>query len=330
MRTLLVLALLAACSSPANTDRKTGSALPPAEPTEPTRTPGDLLAGSNEPDRELPTAAEVRARIARDCPLVTAPYFFKVEKDGKVGHLLGTRHISVALTKFPKQVLDLLKASDRLVFETDPDDPDVQSPRPQVPVREQLGPALWERLETLVGSDRAALISDESPAAAFVTILIINEDLGARLDDEVIELARRMKIPADGLESHEFQARLLDKLLDLRMLKSTITHVTRKQLETEASTELREYCAGTKTKAGTDEVARAQLKKSGYSDQEIAAIDEMVVYERNRDWIPKIEKLFAQPNVAVVVGAGHLVGDQGVPVLLEKRGYKVTRLTPPN
>jgi len=328
MRMLVVLALLAACSSPANTERKTGSAVPPAEP--PARTPGELLAGSNEPDRELPSMAEVRARVERDCPQVAAPYFFKVEKDGKVGHLLGTRHISVALTKFPKQVLDLLKSSSRLVFETDPDDPDERPARPTVPLREQLGPALWERLETLIGSDRAALISDESPAAAFVTMLIINEDIGARLDEEIISLARRERITADGLESHSFQARLLDKLLDLRMLKSTITQTTRKQLETESSSELREYCAGTDTTPGLDAVARDGLKKSGYSEKEMDAIDEMVVFERNRDWIPKIEKLFTQPKVAVVVGAGHLIGDQGVPALLEKRGYKVTRLTPPN
>jgi uncharacterized protein YbaP (TraB family) len=326
---LVVLALLAACSSPANTDRKTGSAMPPVEPP-PAKTPGDLLAGSGEPDIELPSMAEVQARVARDCPTVTAPYFFKVEKDGKVGHLLGTRHISVSLTKFPKQVLDLLKSSNRLVFETDPDDPDVQPPRATVPLREQLGPALWERLETLIGSDRAALISDESPAAAFVTMLIINEDMTARLDDEIISLARRERITADGLESHAFQARLLDKLLDLRMLKSTITQTTRKQLETEASSELREYCAGTDTTPGLDEVARVGLRKSGYSEKEMDAIDEMVVFERNRDWIPKIEKLFTQPKVAVVVGAGHLIGDEGVPALLEKRGYKVTRLTPPN
>lgn len=322
--------LLAACSSPANTDRKTGSAVPPADPK---TTPGDLLGGSAAPatpDRELPTLGEVRARIERDCPTVAAPYFFKVEKDGKVGHLLGTRHISVALTKFPRQVLDLLHSSDRLVFETDPDDPDVRPERPQVPLREQLGPALWERLETLIGPDRAALISDETPAAAFVTMLIINEDLGARLDEEIISLARRQKIPADGLESHAFQARLLDKLLDLRMLKSTLTQTTRKQLEEEASTELREYCSGTDQTPGLDKVARDGLKKSGYTDKEIAAIDEMVVFERNRDWIPKIEKLFEKPKVAVVVGAGHLIGDQGVPALLEKRGYKVTRLTPPN
>jgi len=77
-------------------------------------------------------------------------------------------------------------------------------------------------------------------------------------------------------------------------------------------------------------VAREGLKKSGYSEKEMDAIDEMVVFERNRDWIPKIEKLFMQSKVAVVVGAGHLIGDQGVPSLLEKRGYKVTRLTPPN
>ena len=319
MRSLVLLVTLFACSSPANTERTPPTKAPVAEPR---------IADSRP--RPLPTLDEVRARVARDCPKVAAPYFFKVEKAGKVGHILGTRHISVALTKFPKVVHDTLDGAARLVFETDPDDPDVAPPPPKASLPQQLGPDLWAQFETLVGTDRAQLIEGESPATAFVTMLVINEDLGARLDEEIISFARRERIPADGLETHEFQAKLLDKLLDLRMLKATIATSSRAQLESEASSELRQYCAGTDSTPGLDKVARDGLRKSGYSDAELDAIDEMVVFERNRNWIPKLEQMFQVPNMVIVVGAGHLIGNQGVPAMLAARGFKVTRVTPPN
>ena len=309
-----------ACSSPANTDRKPGNEPAPIDP----------WAAPAPIDRDLPTLEEVQARIARDCPRVTAPYFFRVEKAGKVGHVLGTRHISVALDKFPPLVHHTLGAAKRLVFETDPDEPDAALPPATGSLREALGPAMWTRREHRIGTERAAAIVDETPATAFVTMLIMNEDLGARLDDEIIQFARRNKIPADGLESHAFQARVLSELLDLRMLKATIMTTDRAKMEREASKELVTYCAGTDDTPGFDHEAKQTLRDAGYTEPELTAIDELVVFERNRDWIPKLEKLFASPDVVIVVGAGHLIGPQGVPALLAARGYQVTRLTPPN
>ena len=60
---------------------------------------------------------------------------------------------------------------------------------------------------------------------------------------------------------------------------------------------------------------------------EIDKLDEKLVYARNDDWIPKLEKLFATGGVFVAVGADHLSGPRGVIALLAARGFKVTRVT---
>jgi hypothetical protein len=50
----------------------------------------------------------------------------------------------------------------------------------------------------------------------------------------------------------------------------------------------------------------------------------MLLDDRNRRWVPKIEAMLKEKHVFfVTVGAGHLSGALGVPALLRKDGYKV-------
>jgi uncharacterized protein YbaP (TraB family) len=49
--------------------------------------------------------------------------------------------------------------------------------------------------------------------------------------------------------------------------------------------------------------------------------------QRNKNWLPQIQRLLKQDgDVLVIVGAGHLVGEQSLIDLLEKKGYKVQQL----
>ena len=51
-----------------------------------------------------------------------------------------------------------------------------------------------------------------------------------------------------------------------------------------------------------------------------------LLVERNRNWLPKIEALFARPGRAfVVVGAAHLVGPDGLLAMLKARGIRVVQ-----
>jgi uncharacterized protein len=53
---------------------------------------------------------------------------------------------------------------------------------------------------------------------------------------------------------------------------------------------------------------------------------QVLVVKRNQSFTTQIQDLLETDGVTfVAVGAGHLVGKDGVPAMLEKRGYKVTR-----
>ncbi len=52
-----------------------------------------------------------------------------------------------------------------------------------------------------------------------------------------------------------------------------------------------------------------------------------IVVERNRNWLPRIEQMLADPDkdYLVVTGALHMIGPQGLVELLRARGYQITR-----
>jgi uncharacterized protein len=47
--------------------------------------------------------------------------------------------------------------------------------------------------------------------------------------------------------------------------------------------------------------------------------------ERNRRWLPQIERYLANRGAFIAVGLGHLLGDGGLLAALERAGYLVER-----
>jgi len=261
------------------------------------------------------------------CPSVTGPYFFEIKKNGKTSWILGTRHLGVPLTKFPAPVQDAIAAAKLAVFEVAPDD-DADMPEEKVVLPDVLGPALWKHYQELVGADTAQALESSAPAVAMLAMMAMYEDIGATLDTEIQHKVIAAHVPTRGLETSAFQDKLLNKILDLRMLKASIEQTKdRKELASESHDDLAQYCAGTDDTAGMDDDMRKDLLAAHYTEAELAKIDEEMVYARNADWIPKLEKLFTTDHVFIAVGADHLIGDRGVVALLKKRGYTVTRIT---
>jgi len=60
--------------------------------------------------------------------------------------------------------------------------------------------------------------------------------------------------------------------------------------------------------------------------QESPELYKRLLIERNNNWVPHVEKcLKDNAGCFIVVGAAHLVGPDGLPALLTKKGYKVTQ-----
>ena len=60
---------------------------------------------------------------------------------------------------------------------------------------------------------------------------------------------------------------------------------------------------------------------------EILPIVNKIFYQRNRSMVQKIENYLDTNDIHfIVVGAGHLVGEEGIISLLSKRGYSLEQL----
>ncbi len=61
-------------------------------------------------------------------------------------------------------------------------------------------------------------------------------------------------------------------------------------------------------------------------DADLAEMEELLMFRRNRAWIPVIEGAAAEGPVFVAFGALHLSGRDGVLALLERKGFTIERL----
>ena len=64
--------------------------------------------------------------------------------------------------------------------------------------------------------------------------------------------------------------------------------------------------------------------------QDLKELHETIVVNRNRNWVEKIQELLREEDdYLIIVGALHLVGEEGVPNLLSRRGHRVRQLHQP-
>ena len=139
------------------------------------------------------------------------------------------------------------------------------------------------------------------------------------LDQHFYDQAKESGKSVQGLETVEFQISRFDAMTmeqQDRMLSETL-----KELATETETVGK---LGDAWKAGDvptiERIALADLKSDPLMYQRL-------LVERNKNWMPKIEALFARPGKAlVVVGAAHLVGPDGLIAMLKAKGYTVEQL----
>lgn len=139
------------------------------------------------------------------------------------------------------------------------------------------------------------------------------------LDQRLLRRARDAGKSVEGLETMAFQLQLFAGLTpeeDEAFLVQTLRELAD---VIPAVDELTEHWRDGRL----DEVQ--ELLAAGFDD--FPGLYDKVVTRRNRSWLPRLEQLLAgSERTFVVVGALHLVGDDGLVEMLRRKGYEVEQL----
>ncbi len=289
-------------------------------------------------DRDKPSVAPVTqggspdpwsAQPPQKDPL-KKPLFWKAEKDGKTTYFLGTMHMGVDPTsRIPDAVFAALDEKPTFAMETDLADAaklDVKR-SDGTTLKDELGPESWPKLEDALGVAQAAQLNTMKPMVPATLISLRGLPKTAPMDGVLHARATRQNKQIVFLEPFELQATVLLKWMNARALEDMLDDIA--GTDARAKKMLDAYVAGEGEQLmAVFEEERAIWKKNGRPESEFDEQMADLLYKRNASWIAPIEKLHAEGGGFVAVGAAHLIGPGSVLDLLEKQGYKVTRVTP--
>jgi len=269
-------------------------------------------------------------------PLLAVP-LWSVERDGMPGTvvLLGSVHVLRAEDQpLPAVVRDVYRQAERLVMELHPDElhatafqaslDRVGIMTPGRSARELLDAEQWRRageLAQAAGLELAPVAALEPWFASLAlysgALVAAGYDPALGVDQQLADWARRDGKRTTGLETLDQQLLLFKTLGDAVQVETLLK--TLEELPAVAS----DAAALTRHWREGDVDQLAQRLEADFEGYE--ALRERIVGERNRAWLPQLETLLQQDGVSlVVVGALHLVGPEGLPSLLESRGFSVS------
>ncbi|HEX7847998.1 MAG TPA: TraB/GumN family protein, partial [Chitinophagaceae bacterium] len=137
--------------------------------------------------------------------------------------------------------------------------------------------------------------------------------------EQVIMLeAKQYKKEINGLETMSYQAGILDSIPYKLQAQQLVEYINN---EGKGSETINETEAMLKAYMDQDLIKlEAMINKS---DIGISNFTEILLNNRNRNWVKKLKELMPGKTLLIAVGAGHLPGNQGVIELLKKEGYTV-------
>ena len=138
------------------------------------------------------------------------------------------------------------------------------------------------------------------------------------MEQLILEEAKKNKKRVDGLETMSYQASIFDSIPYKLQAEQLLKYVNDDGSKSEADKQFEEMI----------EAYKAQdIEKLGEfvqtDDGGLGNYEDILIYNRNRNWVEKLKKVMPEKSLTVAVGAGHLAGEKGLIKLLRKAGYTV-------
>lgn len=156
-------------------------------------------------------------------------------------------------------------------------------------------------------------------AASLLTEASMVCDESVAMEQLIMDAAKKKGKAVDGLETMAYQMSIFDSIPYKVQAQELMKSISDNKKESEGDKEFREMLKAYKEQ---------NLEKLGemitQSEGGMMQYQDILLNNRNRNWVEKLKKIMTMKSVVVAVGAGHLPGDKGLIALLRLAGYTVT------
>jgi uncharacterized protein YbaP (TraB family) len=268
------------------------------------------------------------------------PLLWKVSDGDNSIYLLGSFHL-LKETDYPlaASAYAALEDAERVVFELSPDEmnnPALGRKMGEAAMRtdgktlqQSLPEATWKELSAYTAKRDIPIANFQPFEAWYISLVVsVNEMVALGLDPELgldkhfVKLAAKAGKPVSGLETGDQQIALFDGMdhkQQVQALEDTLLEVATLESGIEEMHALWRSADADALFAATG----AEMKV------EYPALYQRINVDRNRAWLPRLAGMLddsTSDDTLVVVGAMHLLGEDGVVALLKAKGYTVERL----
>ena len=244
----------------------------------------------------------------------------------KPSYLYGTIHlICPDDLRLSDSLPSALAQSAKLYLEIDMDEPGLMlktmrlSMQTSTPLKELYTPEQYARLDRFLKDTLgmgAALFNRMKPFTLLSALYTRIPDCrkSVSVEERIMEMAKKQRKEVLGLETLEEQFAVFDQIPDsaqAHMIMEVIDHFQAQQTE---------FMQMVEAYRKQDLAALSAMMNTS---PDMVGFEEVLLLNRNRKWIPVMQKAMSQDGVFFAVGAGHLSGPEGLLSLLRKSGYQV-------
>lgn len=144
-------------------------------------------------------------------------------------------------------------------------------------------------------------------------------DENVAMEQLIMEEAKEQGKRIEGLETMAYQMSVFDSIPYKVQAQELLKSVSTGNTESDGEKEFREMM-----KAYKDQDLEKLGNMISKSSDGMMQYDDILLTNRNRNWVTKLNEILPGKSLVVAVGAGHLPGENGLINLLRKAGYKIT------
>ena len=245
--------------------------------------------------------------------------------------LFGTFHL---LCKddinFSKQLFEAVKASNEIYMELDMDDPSTllggmlfMNMKGGKKLEDLYTKEEYERIQKYFNETlHTPMMMFQKAKPYFLVALLyprmMNCQSPAGVEEELLKIAKDNNKEIKGLETIQFQASVFDTIPYEWQAKELLKNIDSFSVYKNEFDEMVDLYK----RQDLDSMQNMLLKSEFGSEK----FDDLLLNNRNKNWVSQLDTIMKKESVFVAVGAGHLTGNEGVISLLQKKGYKVEPL----